>query len=252
MPVQWSPHSAALNRRRKGKAVDKSSILVSLDDLGDDLPLPGTTTRRKGKKTATPVIPSIAKGKGRLSQEDLPMEVQKKLSILTDPTTPLKEKIELEVEMRNNPDEEVFLAEFRNNFSNKLYLEKKQEMERLEQEQLNKNLKEEAERAAKEQEEFMKIRLAQVEEELQKQEREIQLQKDVQMHMSKVAAKDAKDLRKGAERALVSVTKKKAKAHLAEQERQARLTHFRKRHGGLSHVEMKLKEAMLEQKETKS
>ena len=147
MPVQWSPHSAALNRRRKGKAVDKSSILVSLDDLGDDLPLPGTSTRRKGKKTATPIIPSIAKGKGRLSQEDLPMEVQKKLSILTDPTTPLKEKIELEVEMRNNPDEEVFLAEFRNNFSNKLYLEKKQEMERLEQEQLNKNLKEEAERA---------------------------------------------------------------------------------------------------------
>ena len=177
MPVQWSPHSAALNRRRKGKAVDKSSILVSLDDLGDDLPLPGTSTRRKGKKTATPIIPSIAKGKGRLSQEDLPMEVQKKLSILTDPTTPLKEKIELEVEMRNNPDEEVFLAEFRNNFSNKLYLEKKQEMERLEQEQLNKNLKEEAERAAKEQEEFMKIRLAQVEEELQKQEREIQIER---------------------------------------------------------------------------
>ena len=72
------------------------------------------------------------------------------------------------------------------------------------------------------------------------------------MPMSKVTAKDAKDLRKGAERALVSVTKKNAKAHLAEQERQARLTHFRKRHGGLSHVEMKLKEAMLEQKETKS
>lgn len=232
--TKWSPHTSALHRRRRGSAVDRSKILGSLSDIGDDLPL---NISKKEKR--------------RASQEDLPMEVQRKLAIITDPDTSMKKRLEIEVEMMKNAEEKSYLSEFRHDFDRRKYLTDKEIKDKEEADQLNKNLREEAKRAALEQEEFSKARLAEVEAELAKQEREEKMEKEVDLHRKMVVAKDTEELRKNAENVVAKVAEKNAREKLAEEERQARLAEFRRKEGAnMPHVNRVLTEALLEQHET--
>lgn len=248
----WSPHSAALHRRRKGSTIDRSAILGSLSDLGDDLPLPGAGKGKKGQSAED--LPKFNKrDKTRTSQEHIPMDIQRKLAVFTDPATPMKQRVELEVEMRNNEKEYAFLTEFRHTFDRKQFLEAKKETDQEEQARLDKFQREEAVRVAKEQEDLNKARLAEIEAEIAMQEKEIQLKKKVTLHQKKVLAGDAATLRKNAESAVAGVAERQAKERLEEQEREARKQKMRRKEGkNLTDVEIVLKEAIIDQVETKS
>jgi hypothetical protein len=216
--------------------VDRSKILGSLSEIGDDLPF---NISKKEKR--------------RSSQEDLPMEVQRKLAIITDPATPMKERLGIEVEMMKNPKEKSYLSEFRHDFDRKKYLTANEVKHKEEEGQLKKNLREEAKRAAQEQEEFSKARLAEVEEEMARRDREMKMNKDVDLHRRKVVAKDSEQLRKNAENVVAKVAEKKAREKLEEQERQARIKKFRSKEGAkMAHVNRVLTEALLDQHETKN
>jgi hypothetical protein len=181
------------------------------------------------------------------------MEVQRKLAIITDPATPMKERLGIEVEMMKNPKEKSYLSEFRHDFDRKKYLTAKEVKHKEEEGQLKKNLREEAKRAAQEQQEFSKARLAEVEEEMARQDREMKMNKDVDLHRRKVVAKDSEQLRKNAENVVAKVAEKKAREKLEEQERQARINEFRSKEGAkMAHVNRVLTEALLDQHETEN
>jgi hypothetical protein len=246
----WSPHVASLHRRRRGSNVNKKTLFGSLSDLGDDLPLPETSkVKEMAAAAAGSSLPKMKKeDRKKLSQDDIPMKVQRKLAIITDPERPMKERLELEVEMRNNEDESEILAVFKESFDRKKFLKTKQDVDREEEEQMERFHREEAVRAAKEKEEYSKVKLAEIEAEIEKQEREIKLKKEVELHKKKVVAKDAVLLRKNAEGAVAGVAGRKAKEKIEEQERQARLNKFRRKEGKtLTDVERVLKEAIIDQ-----
>jgi ABC-type proline/glycine betaine transport system ATPase subunit len=174
------------------------------------------------------------------------MEVQRKLALITDPATPMKERLEIEVEMMKNPKEKSYLSEFCQDFDRKKYLTANEVKHQEEGEQLKKNLRKEAKRAAQEQEDFSKARLA-------RQDREMKMNKEVDLHRKKVIAKDSEELRKKAENVVAKVAEKKAREKLEEQERQARIKEFRSKEGtNMPHVNRVLTEALLDQHETKS
>eukprot|EP00980_Cylindrotheca_fusiformis_P002626 scaffold618_cov130-Cylindrotheca_fusiformis.AAC.30 len=239
----WSPHTSALHRRRRGSAVDRSKILGSLSDIGDDL-FPTDTHNPAA---------TISKKEKRRSQEDIPLEIQKKLAILTDPETPMKRRLEIEVEMMKNPEEKSIFSEFRHDFDRKKYLTEKEMRDKEEEEQMKKNMSEEAKRAAAEKEEFMKARQAELDAERAKKEREMKVQQEVELHRKMTVAKDSEALRKNAESVVAKVAEKKAREKLEEEERQARLLEFRRKEGAqMPHVNRVLTEALLEQQETKN
>jgi hypothetical protein len=216
--------------------VDRSKILGSLSDIGDDLPLNISSMEKR-----------------RSSQEELPIEVQRKLALITDPATPMKERLEIEVEMMKNPKEKSYLSEFRHNFDRKKYVTAIEVKHKEEKQQFKKNQREETKRAAEEQEEFSKARLAEVEEEVARQDREMKMDKEVNLHRRKVLAKDTEQMRKNAENVVAKVAEKKARERLEEQERQARIHEFRRKEGAkMPHVNRVLTEALLDQHDTES
>jgi len=176
-----------------------------------------------------------------------------KLSIIMDPDTKMKDRIELEVAMRKNPEEEPYLAQFRTKFDRKKFLSVKAKKDKEEEDQLKKNLEEEELRKAREEENIAKAKLAEIEAELAKVEREEQMKEEVRLHRAKVLVQDSEEVRKKAEKMLIGVTEKVALTEMEEKERQARIQEFMESEGkDLTHVEKVLAEALMEQKDTKS
>ena len=96
----------------------------------------------------------------RESLEGVSPSVRAKLKKVLDKTTPMKERLELEVQMMKIPDERKILADFKYKFERKDLNMKIFESEMKQQEQLEGFLGEEAVRAKAEEEEFAKKRKA--------------------------------------------------------------------------------------------
>jgi len=265
----WSPHVSALKRRQRKSSGDPSTIIGSLNmldmdmDSDDDIFLNNNKTKRgvspkrkmrgvrKGtKKPVKKVLSLSPERKNTSSQDDIPPVIQEKLAIISDPATPMRERIQLELEMRKIPKEEQYLAEFKHSFDRKKYLSVVEKRGKEEEEQLQKNLREEDSRVAQEEEKRAKAKLAEIEEEIAKHDRDEKLRDDIALHQQQIIAKDTEQVRKNAEKMLVRVTERGAMAEMEEKERKARIEEFRETNGkDLTHVEKVLAEAIMDQRE---
>lgn len=261
---------SALKRRQRKSSGDTSAIICSLKtlemggmDSDDEIFLNNNKTKRgvspkrkmrgvrKGNKKPIKKLLSLSpERKNTSSQDDIPPVIQEKLAIISDPATPMRERIQLELEMRKIPEEEQYLAEFKHSFDRKKYLSVVEKKGREEVEQLQKNLREEDSRVAQEEEKRAKAKLAEIEEEIAKQERDDKLREDIALHQQQIIAKDSEQVRKNAEKMVVRVTERGAMAEMEEKERKARIEEFRETNGkDLTHVEKVLAEAIMDQRE---
>jgi hypothetical protein len=180
-------------------------------------------------------------------------QVQAKLAKMIDPKTPMKERLELEVAMMRHPVERKVLADFRYKKDRTSYLVNVVETQEHEEEQLNKNLAQEAVRAGEENKYFAKKREEKIEEEIAGRERDAQLERDVRHHKAKAIAMNAEQLRKDAEQTVEIATKNKAVKERKEKDREEKLNRFRENEGkNMTDVERALYEARLMQRSVNS
>ena len=258
----WSPHTAALYRRRKVGEKSKNKVLgslggLNLEDEDDDLFLKSPTkspTKSPNKRTTKPALrqPKFGLGKEdgdeelRLMLEKVTPSVRSKLAKVFNQATPMKDRLSLEVEMMKDPDERKILADFRYKADRKMFNMKILESETAQQELLEKNLSEEAKRRAEEEREFAKKRQERLEEENAKKQRELQLERDAKVHTAKTVAMGAEELRKDAERTAEAAARNKAKKDQEEREREARIKAFLEGEGKtMTDVERELKLARM-------
>lgn len=233
-----------------------------MDDDDDDLflksptksptksPCGGGSTRRNRKPTLNKAKLGIGKGDGdeelRQMLEKVSPEVRSKLAKIFNKQTPMKERLQLEVEMMKDPEERKTLADFRYKAERKMFNMKILESEAAQQELLEKNLSEEAKRRAAEELEFAKKRQERMKEEKAKKEREDQLEHEVKVHAAKTVAMGAEELRRDAEKTAEAAARNKAKREQEEQEREERIQAFLNGEGkSMTDVERELKLARM-------
>lgn len=264
----WSPHSAALHRRRKVGEKGKNAVLGSLGglDLDDDDDMfekmmkspskspsgkspgksPGRNKKRLSAKDLAASKEQDVDDELRKSLEGLSDELKGKLAKVLNKNTPMKERLELEVQMMKDPKERKTLADFKYKYDRKNFNLKIFETELDKQEQLEKNLDEEAKRAKEEQAEFAKRRQERIEEEIAKKEREAQLLREIQVHKAKNNAQLAEELRKEAEKTNEGAIRNKERKEREAREREERIQNFINGEGQLmTDVERELKLARM-------
>merc|ERR1712187_672489 len=112
-------------------------------------------------------------------------------SIIANPETKMKDRIALEVEMRRNPEEEPYLAEFRDKFDRKRFLTAKDEKDKQEEEEMAKFFSEEERRKQKELEELAAAKQKELDEIKAKHDREQRMKEEVRLHQAKILVSDA-------------------------------------------------------------
>jgi hypothetical protein len=270
-----------LSRRRKVGEKSRDSVLGSLGDLDldaddDDMffekvrsrsksPGPKDSKSRskspklkKGRKPAGDAGKSSAKSANkrgsvkraslvdndnelRTSLQGLSPDLRAKLKTVLDKEVPMKERLELEVKMMKNPDERKILADFKYKFERKNFNLKIFEAEVEKEEELEKNLEEEAKRSEVEEKEFAKRRQERLDEENAKKERDAKLKRDVKVHKAKGVAEGAEELRKEAEKTIEAAVRNKEKKERAEREREQRIQDFINGEGkDMTHVNREL------------
>jgi len=238
----------SFNSDSKSKSKNKTRRKSQSPKRASPSPKRGGVRRGKRLSKKAPSL-SPERNKGTSSQEDIPPAIQAKLAIISDPATPMRERIKLELEMKRNPEEEMYFTEFKNSFDRKKYLAFVAKREKEEEERLQSNLKKEEARALREKEERAKARAAEIEKEIAKLEREDKMREELALHCHQVIAKDSEEVRKNAEKMLIRVTERGAEAELEEMERQAKKEEMHNSMD-LSHVEKVLIEAIIDQKDT--
>ncbi len=256
----WSPHTAALHRRRKMGEKSKTKVLGSLggldlNDDDDDMFLKKASSKSPVKKSTKASIASSRLGslkdidpdkELRESLEKVTPEVRSKLAKVFNKNTPMKERLQLEVDMMKDDDERKILAEFRYKVERKNFNVKILESEEAQQDLLAQNLAEEAKRQAEEDKEFAKRRQERIEEEIAKKEREAEIERQVKMHKARNIAMGAEELRKEAEKTAEAALRNKKKKEQAEKEREERIQEFINGEGKhMTDVERELKIARL-------
>lgn len=258
--MAWSPHTAALHRRRTIGEKSKNKVLgslggLSLDDDDEDLFLKKATT-------TSPVKPNtrsstIANRRGSLKDVDpdkelreslqkVTPEIRSKLAKVFNKNTPMKERLQIEVEMMKNLDERKILADFRYKVERKNFNVKILESEEAQQELLAQNLAEEAKRKAEEDGEFAKRRQQKMEEEIAKREREAEIERQVKIHKAKNIAMGAEELRREAEKTAEAAIRNRKKKDQALKDREAKIQAFINGEGKkMTDVERELKIARM-------
>ena len=255
--MAWSPHTAALHRRRTIGEKSKNKVLgslggLALDDDDDDLFL------KKG--TTSPVKPRashVANRRGSLKDVDpdkelreslqkVTPEIRSKLAKVFNKNTPMKERLQIEVDMMKDLEERKILADFRYKVERKNFNVKILESEEAQQELLARNLAEEARRKAEEDEEFAKRRQQKLEEEIAKREREAEIERQVKIHKAKNIAMGAEELRREAEKTAEAAIRNRKKKEQALKEREAKIQAFINGEGKhMTDVERELKIARM-------
>lgn len=300
----WSPHTAALHRRRKFDAqTDRSKLqsslgMLNLDDDDDDTLLspvkpksesskgkvrsaslrsPGgkrSVTSPGGRSSATGKSPGGAKSRIKslprnttsplykpksptkpksakeiVTQDDIPLEILEKLAILTDPDVPLKERVQVEVDMLKDPFEKKIMVDFRHTFDRKAFLSLKSDYEQREQQRINKDIMTEEEKEREFKEYLAKKRQKEVEKEIAKAEREAKVLDDARKHTVRSIAEGMEQVRKDAEKTVQAASESRLKKKKEQDALEAELEHFRRTTGKYMHdAQRELKEAMIEQR----
>lgn len=271
----WSPHTAALHRRRKFDTDTERNNLknalggISLDDE-DDIPLFPTKpnsdsslkspVRGKGRssrsKSPSALKKNRANSKGRipkspsklkvderpvakeLTQADIPLEILNKLCIITDPDPDVKksrERGQLEVDMMRNPTEKRILVEFRHKFDRKAFLSEKSELERQANLRLAKEIQTEEQKEAEFKAEVRKKRQAEIEAEIATREREERTLAEARRHTVETIARDMEGVRKEAEQTVKCAVASRAQKKRQEEEVERQLKEFRDTEGKKMH-----------------
>lgn len=182
----------------------------------------------------------------RESLQNVTPEIRSKLAKVFNKNTPMKERLQIEVDMMKDVDERKILAEFRYKVERKNFNVKILESEDAQQELLARNLAEEAKRKAQEDEEFAKRRQQKLEEEIAKREREAEIERQVKIHKAKNIAMGAEELRREAERTAEAVIRNRKKKEQALKEREEKIQAFLKGEGkNMTDVERELKIARM-------
>lgn len=272
----WSPHSAALHRRRKVGENSKGKILDSLggldlDDNDDDYlkfsnsdgaikydntkRSPGSG-RSPGRRTAKPKLTaSLRQSVSKKEEADKELkeslakvspEIRAKLAKVFNKKTPMKERLQIEVDMMKNTDERKILADFKWKVDRKQFNINILESIESQQELLDRNLAEEAKRAKVEQSELQKKRQEKIEEEISKKERELEIERQVKIHKAKNIAMGAEELRKEAEKTAEAALRNKKKKEKQARDREAKIQAFLNGPGKhMTDVERELKVARM-------
>lgn len=282
----WSPHTAALHRRRVAGG-DKSKILGALGGLnleddeedlfakalekspgdkknprgGKDGARPKTTPKKnRSKRRTSPrrsmdaaTAHTVAAEARKETMEELRASIEKhdpairaKLLKIVDPRTPMKDRLQIEVDMMKIPEERKVLSEFRYKADRKSINNKLLDSDAKDVEEFVKTMQEEEKRKGEEEAVFAKNRQERVEEEIAKQEREAKLARDVQVHKAKGIAMGAEELRKEAERTAEAAVRNKKKKVLKQEEKDKMIKDFLKGEGKyLTDVERELKIARM-------
>ncbi len=288
----WSPHTAALHRRRKFDAnTDRSKLQTSLGTLNlndsdeeDFLNIPvkpksdskiktrsgsfrskspgknqgvSRSSRSKSpgalsKSQSSSITGSPSKPKGGkeiVNQKDIAFEILQKLAIITDPDVPLKERVQVEVDMMKDPYEKKVLVEFRHTFDRKSFLSMKADWERQEQKRIAKNIKTEEEIEKEFKQGLARKRQQAIEEEIAKADREAKMLADARQHAVKSIAQGMEQVRKDAEKTVQVASESRLRKKKEQEALEAELEHFRRTEGKYMHdAQRALKEARIEQK----
>jgi len=259
--TQWSPITAALHRRRQVGEKTKNKVLGSLNSLDledeDDIFFKSPPVKRRSE----PLIPKMpglektrprksksksptrrkrsdstrqAKLKKKEAEEDLKRslaqytpEVRAKLAKVFDPTTPMKERLQVEVDMMKIPDERKILAELRYKVARKSVNVRYLENLAANEENLQKNLAEEAVRAKEEEKELARLRKERIDEEKAKKERDQRLRKEVDFLKKKGIAEGAEELRKEAEKTAEAAVKNHKRKIQKQREKEQMIQDFK-------------------------
>jgi len=280
----WSPHSAALHRRRKIGENSKDKILGSFSNLdllssdddddgfdnsqdeagfsssdsflkygGNQSPGRSPGSRRSVKTGLTSSLRESVSKKQEAERElqeslrKLTPEIRAKLAkVFNKEGTPMKERLQIEVDMMRNEEERKTLADFKWKVERRLFNISILESIEAQQELIDRNLAEEAKRAKKEQKEMTKKRQEKIEEEIARKERELDVERQAKLHKAKVIATDAEAHRKDAERTADAALRNKQKKERSIQDREDRIQAFKDGPGKyMSDVEYELKLARM-------
>ena len=256
-------------RRDRSKNYNTKAMLgiisgIDIDDDEDIIMLPGSSNAKKcltdtiggekpkipKKKTQAPRVSRTFSGdkKGKKKDRSLsppPPEIQAKLDILCDEKTSPLERVTIEIEMNKDHKTRQYLLKSRYERDKKKTLDSHSRLEHEHDEQMADNIRKEAERAKKENEEFEDARQARIKEEKESKMRLKKAKEDARKHAIAQYAKDAEELRKTAERA------KKVQAKNIEKRQKEREEHEAYKEkvlAGENDVMRALKAAMIDQK----
>jgi hypothetical protein len=252
----WSPHMAALKRRREGRAKPDIDFSNLLDD--PDFELFGKAGAAKLKASEGAAQKGEFRNKRRESGEEaagvatakslkkLSAETAAMLAKLNDPSVPLKERVEIEIELLKNPETKGLVGNMRYKGALKSHLKEVEDEHKQEEEQLKKNLKEEAVRQAHEDEDN-RLRLEEIRETKLASKQVI---RDIRKSMANSLIKDLENIRIQAEQTNAAVAENIVRKKEEEDER----TEIKREvlADEKNDVLRALKEAMLDQRDIKS
>jgi hypothetical protein len=211
-----------------------------------------STSRDKSKSATSSVGRKGVRPKSssnELTVEDIPLKVLEKLAILSDPDVPLKERVQLEVDMMKDPYEKKVMVDFRQKFDRKKFLEHKAEYEQNIQEKIHADILTEAEKEKEFKRVLAEKRQKEVEEEIAKAEREAQMLKDARTHAAKSIAEGMEQVRKDAEKTVQVASVNRLKKQKEQEALEREIEQFRRTEGKYMHeAQRALKEAMITQK----
>jgi hypothetical protein len=246
---EWSPALSGMNRRRN-RDIDTKELLGLTGDLGldddDDFGIPKTPRKNKlppggavrrnsagaidkkkyrDKRKKGRSISPIRKGRSlsrsvspNLDDEEVPPEIAAKLAIAMDESQPMRRRVEVETEMRKNPEERKFLVNARYERHKQKVVESAENLSSEHDEQTAQNIKKEFQRAKLEKEEMDAERNKRIREAREKKARQVKRTSDIKKSQATAIAKDAEEFRKAAER-MREGTKKNIKERRAEEEK---------------------------------
>jgi hypothetical protein len=154
-------------------------------------------------------------------------EIRAKLAKVFNKKTPMKERLQIEVEMMKDEEQSKILADFKWKVDRRQFNINILESIEAQQELLDRNLAEEAKRAKQEQRDLAKKRQDKVEEEIAKKERELQVEREVKLHKAKHLVQGAEELRRDAEKSTEAAMRNKKKKERLEAEREAKIQAFK-------------------------
>mmetsp|Transcript_19365 Transcript_19365/g.39822 ORF Transcript_19365/g.39822 Transcript_19365/m.39822 type:complete len:215 (+) Transcript_19365:951-1595(+) len=188
-------------------------------------------------------------------QEDIPVEIQHKLCKITDPSLPLKKKVEMEVELmtEGTPEEKEIYCLFKNKFDRQSFMEWKTEDDHDKWNTIENNALTEAEKEAAFNEALEKKRKKERKAAKKKKEEEERVKEDLRLHTAKTLANTMEGLRNAALKAVTVDVERNIREKKEEEEAvQRKIEKMRKKQGGdLVDAELVLKEALIVQQDPK-
>jgi len=212
-----------------------------------------SSSSRKSPKKPPPPPTTTTTTATATKIDEIPIEMQRKLYKITDPTLTIKEKVQLELEMmKGSPEEKRIFLKYKSQFDRKQFFSSRTH----EEEQRQQKIKDDSLVERKKEDEFSKYLDRKHKQERKEArdvvKRDIKLQEDARRHTAEIVARDMTQIKEAALEALtVSVERNQREKQVQTQKDQKRIEDFRRNEGkDMCDAQRALKEATMEQKDT--